>query len=198
MICLSALITFVTILTLSKAAILALFLCIMFAIKPFNYKYSKLVILILICSLLLFLSIGFLKISETVVYDRLINLPYESDSSLEVRGYFVYLKSNLTQSFFGMGPKNVFINHNGNEVHSTLAMILSSYGLIGLLIFASLTLFWILDIKQKYGMSGVICVCGPPLLYGLTHNGIRFSFFWILFAITICMSNEIIKKTRDI
>ena len=37
-------------------------------------------------------------------------------------------------------------------------------------------------------------MCGPSLLYGLTHNGLRFSMFWIMFAVTIALSKNFIKQ----
>ena len=77
-------------------------------------------------------------------------------------------------------------------------MVLTSYGLIGFFIFLTLMLFWISDINKTYGLRGLICVCAPSLLYGLTHNGLRFSMFWIMFAITIHLSNEFKKKTRKV
>ena len=55
-------------------------------------------------------------------------------------------------------------------------------------------IFWILDIKNSYGFRAVICVCGPSLLYGLTHNGLRFSMFWIMFAVTIALSKILLNK----
>ena len=72
-------------------------------------------------------------------------------------------------------------------------MILTSYGLFGFLIFFALMLFWILDIKNSMGFESNF-VCAPSLLYGLTHNGIRFSMFWILFAISISLCREINKQ----
>ena len=92
-----------------------------------------------------------------------------------------------------MGPKNIYTIH-GYEVHSTFMMILTSYGIIGFLTFVLLTLFWIFDVKKLYGIYGVICICGPVLLYGLTHNGIRFSIFYILFATSIFMSNKLVQE----
>ena len=83
-----------------------------------------------------------------------------------------------------MGIKNIIDIHKF-EIHSTFFIVLTNYGLIGFLIFSMLILFWILDIKKAYGVRGLICVCAPCLLYGLTHNGIRFSMFWIMFSISI-------------
>ena len=59
-------------------------------------------------------------------------------------------------------------------------------------------IIWILDINKTYGLRGLICVCAPSLLYGLTHNGIRFSMFWIMFAVSIHLSNEFKKKIESL
>ena len=177
--------------SLSKAAYISLILCFVFALKPFNYKYSKIVWIIFLLTIIFFIILFFPQISEANFYKRIISLPTEQDSSLEVRGYLVYFKSNFLQAFLGMGPKNVVSIH-WYEIHSTFAMILSSYGLVGFSIFGLLMFFWILDINRAYGLFGVICICAPTLLYGLTHNGIRFSMFWILFALSIILSKEYI------
>ena len=184
---------FISILTLSKAAYFALFLCFLFAIKPFNYKYGKIFWIVFFLTVIALFIIFFSKISELGVYNRTINVFNEQDSSLEVRGYTVYFQASFLQSIFGMGPKNIYTIH-GYEVHSTFMMILTSYGIIGFLTFVLLTLFWIFDVKKLYGIYGVICICGPVLLYGLTHNGIRFSIFYILFATSIFMSNKLVQE----
>jgi hypothetical protein len=183
----------ISILTLSKAAYFALIACILFAIKPFKLKNSNIVYLIFVLLVYFFIHLFYLEIIDSDGFNRLINFAKESDSSLLVRGYFVFLESNSLQAIFGMGPENVF-SIKGYEIHSTFMMILTSYGLIGFLIFGLLMLFWILDIKKSYGIRGVICICAPTLLYGLTHNGIRFSMFWIIFALSIVMSKEFNKQ----
>ena len=186
---------FLSILTLSKAAYISLILCFMLAIKPFNYKYSKIVWILFFLIILFLFILFFQQISDTSYYRRIINIASEEDSSLEVRGYLVYFKASFLQSIFGLGPKNVYLIH-GYEIHSTFAMILSSYGLVGFLIFSLLMFFWILDINKAYGFYGLICVCAPSLLYGLTHNGIRFSIFWIIFVLSIFMSKEFLNQKK--
>ena len=178
--------------TLSKAAYFSLIACILFAIKPFNLKNSNIVYLIFVLFVCFFINVFYLEIIDSNAFHRLINFKTESDSSFLMRGYFVFFESNSLQAVFGMGPENVF-DIKGYEIHSTFMMILTSYGLIGFLIFGLLMLFWILDIKKTYGLRGVVCICAPTLLYGLTHNGIRFSMFWIIFALSILMSKELNK-----
>ena len=113
---------------------------------------------------------------------------------LSHRGYLVFLEGNSLQAIFEWALK-MFLNYT-YEIHSTFGMILTSFGFIGFLIFFTLMIFWILDIKNSYGFRAVICVCGPSLLYGLTHNGLRFSMFWIMFAVTIALSKNFIKQKK--
>ena len=117
----------------------------------------------------------------------------ESDSSLEVRGYKVFFEATPLQAIFGMGIKNIIDIHKF-EIHSTFFMVLTNYGLIGFLIFSMLILFWILDIKKSLWSERINLCRAPCLLYGLTHNGIRFSMFWIMFSISIYLSYEFSEK----
>ena len=182
-----------SILTLSKAAYISLLLCFIFAIKPFNLKYSKIFEIVFFLSSICVLIIFSQKIMDMWFFERILNITKESDSSFAHRGYHIFLEANPLQSLFGIGVKNMYNIHT-YEVHTTFGMILTSYGLFGFLIFFALMLFWILDIKNFYGFRGVICICGPSLLYGLTHNGIRFSMFWILFAISITLCRELRRQ----
>ena len=184
-------------LTLSKASYVSLLLCFFFSVKPINFKYSKIIEFIFLLLIILIFMIFYLQIIELSIFKRTLNMFNESDSSLEIRGYKVFFEGNSFQSLFGMGIKNIF-NIQKFEIHSTFFMVLTSYGLIGFFIFLTLMTFWILDINKTYGLRGLICVCAPSLLYGLTHNGIRFSMFWIMFAVSIHLSNEFKKKNRKV
>jgi hypothetical protein len=64
------------------------------------------------------------------------------------------------------------------EVHSTFGTILFSYGLIGSALFC-------LAMWQLYKISHLrYCMyVFPAFLYGLTHQGLRFSLLWLLFAV---------------
>lgn len=195
MIGLTIFIVLLSILTLSKAAFISLFLCVLFAIKPFNYKHAKIIILIFLLSILFFITLFYIQILETKFFGRFVNTLNENDSSLEVRGYLIFLEANFLEAIFGIGPKKIH-ELRGYEIHSTFMMILSSYGFIGFSIFTLLIIYWALDIKKSYGLNGVICICFPSLLYGLTHNGIRFSMFWIVFSLSIVLSNELINQKK--
>lgn len=65
------------------------------------------------------------------------------------------------------------------EIHSTILTILFSYGILGISFFLlALYNFW------KRAPYETVCLAGV-LIYGLSHNGLRFSLFWLLVAILV-------------
>lgn len=69
------------------------------------------------------------------------------------------------------------------EIHSTLGTMLFSYGLVGSAAFGAA--LWYL-----YRLSGgLFLYVLPPFAYGLTHQGLRFSFLWLLFAVIAVVSS---------
>jgi hypothetical protein len=67
-------------------------------------------------------------------------------------------------------------------MHSTFGSLLFCYGVIGLILF--LRMFWLL--YRNAGFQAVLFVV-PPSVYGLSHNGLRQSELWMLFAFVICL-----------
>ena len=90
-----------SIFSLSKAAIISLFLCVLFAIKPYNNKYSKIIILIFFLLIIFFITFFYPHISDANFYNRLINTFNEPDSSLEARGYLVFWRLIFRRLFLG-------------------------------------------------------------------------------------------------
>jgi hypothetical protein len=66
----------------------------------------------------------------------------------------------------------------GNEIHSTIGTLVFSYGIVGTALF--IASFW-----QLYRLVGLqlMLYLVPALIYGLTHQGLRFSLFWVLLGI---------------
>lgn len=80
----------------------------------------------------------------------------------------------------GEGAYERFRNPNGaKEIHSTIAALLFSYGIVGVVIVGGL----MRAVFRRAGWQEALCVL-PIALYGLTHNGIRFSLLWVFFALT--------------
>lgn len=177
---------FLAVASLSKAAMVATFAVIFFATKP---RLSR--------NFVLFWGLGAIGAAAAVLFayqagyldqylflQRLEGLASERDSSLASRGYFVFLEGGFAQTFLGLGTENVD-RILGREVHSTFFAILSNYGIIGFALLIAVMIVWFKSIWRNYGFVGLVCIAGPSMLYGLTHNGSRFTIFWILFALSL-------------
>ncbi len=112
------------------------------------------------------------------VENRINNIGQQSDDSAERRGYgriWNYPEYLIT----GAGERGLDRFEGAtHEFHSTLGTIVFSYGVIGTIAF----LIMIFKIWSFSGL-GLVMYLVPPFLFGLTHQGLRFSFLWILFGI---------------
>lgn len=183
---------FLSISSLSKAAMAANFMVIIFALKPASSRSGLLRwfgLLLLGIPFLFYLYIND-YFADFLFVERFMSMTNEGDSSLESRGYFAFLNGNALQIMFGIGTQGVD-QVLGHEVHSTLASVLNNYGFIGFVIFCAALCVWANRLWKAYGLVGLICLAGPPMLYGLTHNGIRFTIFWILFAASMAMASRL-------
>ena len=70
------------------------------------------------------------------------------------------------------------------EIHSSFATLLFSYGIIGLGLFVG----FILHVARGIPWSLSVYLL-PSLIYGITHQGLRFSFFWLLIGIMCSMGD---------
>lgn len=182
---------FLAISSLSKAAMIANSVVILIALKPASSRNSLLVwgggTIVGIAVLLRMFETGIFD--EFLFLDRLMNIAKENDSSLASRGYFAFLEGNGIQFLLGLGAQGVD-DIIGHEVHSTFGSVVNNYGLLGFLLFCSAYLIWGQRIWRSYGFAGLICIVGPSTLYGITHNGIRFTIFWLLFAASMGLTHR--------
>lgn len=195
---------FLSIASLSKAAMVANFLVILFAIKPTridDFLDRSIRVGPLLCWLFFIVFTVFAGgffYAKGVVGDygfvqRLGNIASEGDSSLVARGYWAFLQGNSVQIFLGLGNSKVS-QLIGHEVHSTFGSMFNNYGFLGFFLFFNLMLIWLYKIWRAYGFVGMLCISAPAMLYGITHNGTRFSLFWILFSVSMAMADNIISK----
>lgn len=184
-----------SIMSLSKAAMIANALIMFIALRPkLTLRTSALwqaVVLGIILILARLYNGGYFD--ELLFIQRIQNIGNESDSSLESRGYFAFLNGNFVQLIFGHGSFNIR-EIVGHEVHSTVATVLNSYGFFGFFAFTAILITWSLRIFQAFGIAGCLSIVAPSMLYGITHNGTRFMFFWVLFAASLAMAN---RRRRD-
>jgi hypothetical protein len=61
------------------------------------------------------------------------------------------------------------------EIHSTFGSVLFSYGSVGLLLFGAI----LISAARRDFLHSLIFL-SPAMVYGLTHNGIRSTTFWLL------------------
>ena len=176
---------FLAIISLSKAALLSIFIFTIVFI--FNKRIKKTTLSII------FLALGFVLVSMNLhdvlysitdyqFYYRIANMANESDGLIN-RGYLLLLDMDLSL-IYGEGEGYAVANsHNGLEFHSTFGNILLSYGALGFL--PAMYLFWNLFSKlaKAHTIIGAGIILSPYLLYGLTHNGARFTIAWVFLGV---------------
>jgi hypothetical protein len=189
--------------SLSRAALIShVFLMLTFMIGPYSTHISKvfLIFVVLLFSLfqVVFLNNDAFVIEKleivTRVTDRLESIQTE-DGVVEERGYERLL--NFPQYIlYGSGEgANWRFNsktnpkHQGAELHSGLASILMSYGAFGFILFAT----FVYTIFQRVPLLlwlSLVAVMG----YGITHQHIRFTGFWVYLGILYSVSRYIIPR----
>lgn len=171
---------FLAALSLSKSAMIAVVFYLFFFAQT---KRSFLIVGNISLIAMMFLNIGELENYKFI--ERLADIGSAADDNLEHRGYGVLLNPDM-RLLFGWGEGFTLEGHEGGgigghygEVHSTLGSMVISYGLVGLMLFVYFLLKVFMKAKRAYGIVVSIALFMPFFLYGLMHNGIRFSIFWI-------------------
>lgn len=121
---------------------------------------------------------------------RLMDVGSDHDDNLRNRGYFVLYDGadTILEMFFGLGFKKV-LTVLGHEVHSTLAVNFMNYGLVGGTIYLAFIGSWMSRMLDRCGASVAAAILLPPMLYGVAHNGTRFTIFYVLIALTLCWTS---------
>jgi hypothetical protein len=182
---------YLAIASLSKAAIISNILVLVFVLHSRSTDRGAAMRAILIAVVIA--GFSYLLVSgyfnDFVAFNRVVNWQSEKDSTLESRGYFAFLSRSIFQIIPGIGSFDVNLIV-GHEVHSTFASILNAYGVIGFSIFASVFVIWSRTLYRAYGFFGAIALQGPAIFYGISHNGNRFSIFWLLFSASMALATR--------
>ena len=123
--------------------------------------------------------------TAALVVERVESVGKQQDDSLAGRGYD-RLWRNSGHLFFGAGEGAYDRFDSGPtamELHSTWGTVLFSYGIAGLLAF--LALLWA---SFRHAPRRYLFYFVPIALYGLTHQGLRFSLFWVFLGLVIGVS----------
>jgi hypothetical protein len=110
-------------------------------------------------------------------YTRLSTIGMQGDDSLEGRGYN-RIKENPHYLILGAGEgANARYNVQKKELHSGLATLVFSYGILGAVLFFVFLFYVFRQCPWRH-----IFLIIPIMLYGLTHQNIRFTYFWVVIA----------------
>lgn len=112
----------------------------------------------------------------------------EKDSTPEGRGYDrIWLSPEHLFIGAGEGAFARFTNKSGDkgvEIHSTWGTILFSYGIVGLTLYTA-CLFLIFRPAPPAHWAYFATIA----LYGVTHQGLRFSMAWVFYGIVFGMAH---------
>lgn len=181
---LMALIMYIEMKALSKAGMIVYVFVLMIIItSPNMSKTIRLFLALCTLSLCTFLVFSPQKILTTIsgiktfntVIDRLETIGKEADDSPEGRGYDRLIK-HPEYILFGAG-EGAYWRFGTHELHSGIATLIFSYGFFGSIMFI-LFLGSVFYRLPWYYTALLI----PIFLYGLTHQHIRFSYFWVFLA----------------
>lgn len=189
---------FLAVASLSKAAMIAVMIGAGWSCYAlFNSRYTALAIFFVFALLAILFwdaqQSGFF--SDYMFSRRLEGIGEQNDDTLSARGYLVFSDVGFWHFVLGYGTA---LGHEmaGHEIHSTIFSFFGYYGAIGALFFLIALFIWAKLIFRSFGISGLIIVCAPPMLYGLTHNGSRFAIFWFLVTLSICVTKMRVLSDR--
>jgi hypothetical protein len=185
--------------SLSKAAILGLLLFysgLAFALLT-SEKFAMKSLIHIATGVIVFLTLVLAaSLSEPPidVLDRFLHATHEVDSSFEARGYFRFRDASYREILFGFASQPGAAGF-GAETHSSLLGVMHRYGLVGAALLMLVLINWAVTLYRGYSYLGLICVIGPTMLYGLAHNGLRFTAFFVLLGVsTACAQRKVAEK----
>ncbi len=174
----------------SKAATITIFI----VMTGFGWLYSKTLnrkILFGFFTLLAIISVASYlisnsQVSDTVMVKRIVNLFNENDSNFEGRGYGLVKEIDGLNFLYGAGSE-VENDSWTREIHSTFFSIFVYYGAIGISLFLIFYIKIFYALYSKFGLVDSIIIYSPPFLYGISHNGFRFTIFWIFLVLCLVL-----------
>jgi hypothetical protein len=175
--------------SLSKAALLSVGFATALVGFAFGSGYSRVLggcLILLLLAGAVYMASGAPWLDDYAVVQRLQTIGGQADDSLEGRGYSALAHADGTEILFGLGASGAAAVV-GHEIHSTVFGVLGCYGLVGAAWFVGLLALWIARTFREFGWIGLGLVCAPAMAYGVTHNGTRFSLFWILLAMSFAV-----------
>jgi hypothetical protein len=118
----------------------------------------------------------------TRVATRFEQVGKDSDDNAAGRGYDrIWLFPQYVMVGAGEGAYRRFTEgHDNMEIHSSWGTLLFSYGIVGTIAF--MALLWAIFRRAAWQLRFYFI---PLALYGLTHQGLRFSLLWVFLGLVI-------------
>lgn len=114
----------------------------------------------------------------TKVVMRVQNIGQEADDSAEGRGYDRLIEFPHYLAF-GAGEGAYFrFGRGSQEIHSGIATLVFSYGVMGFLFFSLFVWAGFRGLPRQYWL-----ILGVIFLFGIPHQNIRFTYFWVFLAL---------------
>lgn len=180
---------FAAVLSMSYAANLALAIFIFLLLL---YRFS----IVIISGIIIVILIAYLAIDPSIIEAKISMLQSKFVAANDFylpRGYFriyEYPKYLL----LGAGEGAVYRFGTEREFHSTIGTLLFCYGIPGTILFFSM-IWRIIRINISCGFIFI----APPLIYGIAHQGLRFTFFWVtLSCISLAIYLDACRQERKI
>lgn len=195
-------VAYIQTMALSKAGIICVLLIFMSLpftkmMSPFLRTLSFFFAVILFIFSLQSMITLYEKIQQVEFLDRSVsrleNIGQEGDDSLEGRKYDRFIKyPQYLLTGAGEGAFHRFSEgYKPSEMHSGVGNILFSYGIIGFCVF----LYFLYTVSQKNDKY-FLYILFVLMLYGLTHQNIRDSHFWVFLGVAYS-ARYIVQAERE-
>jgi len=170
-------ILFLSLLSLSKAAMAGVAIIVL--IYALRQPRIAVAVTIGMAVLLVALPAGNRLATNAVI--RLSGVGTQNDDNAEGRGYDrIWLNPHYLAMGAGEGDYKRFNVFGGKELHSVFGTLLFSYGIPGF----TLAMLFIYLVLRGQGVH--VWPMLPVGIYGLTHQGLRFTLLWGVLAIAWC------------
>lgn len=192
-------ILFLAVASLSKAAMLACAAGVIAIAFSLGWKRGRVVVGIVVVALMLTFLVSEYDSGELGEYKfvkRLQDIGTQDDDSIASRGYSVLTEMGASEFLFGFGSQGVK-EIVGHEVHSTVASYFASFGFFAGFLLVAFLFKWCRRLLFRDGLLGVMIAAFPAMLYGVAHNGSRFTIFWLLLAFSMSKSGRVDRAVKS-
>lgn len=186
-------ILFLAIASLSKAAMLACAAGVVAIAFSLGWKRGRVAVGIVVVAVMLTVLVLEYDSGELGNYKfvkRLQDIGTQDDDSIASRGYSILTEMGASEFLFGFGSQGVK-DIVGHEVHSTVASYFASFGFVAGFLLVAFLIKWCRRLLLRDGLLGVMIAAFPVILYGVAHNGSRFTIFWLLLAFSMSRSGRV-------